>query len=272
MTNKAALILAVLLALAVPAGATVTTFSPQPADDGYAAGAGPYATASCTSDFSTSVSVYPVQRNNSGAIVELYSCWNTGGTIPATSVINSAVVLADDTFHTETADNLNLVADWYNFRPTLDCGDWTRTAPNTALDATQPGTALNGIVVNFSAQFPSSGSLKNLAGNVHTGGDADPYTCLRFSITQRAGDAVPTGVNSLWLYMADDGSHFPIRLKVDWTFTGPTPTPTFAGCCLQPAGTPVATPLAGGQCASGTPVFGASLIPCGGGGQPACFH
>ena len=155
--------------------------------------------------------------------------FNTGPTLPDTATVTSATLIVQVVEAPQSVDGLRLTGEWYNWGPTVGAEDFAQNAASSAFSV--PISSL-GIGSNTMA-------LAAPAGNVSLTG----YTYLRTHISQRPGDAAPTGVNIVKLALFDHPTLAGPALQVCYSVPGPTPpgetTVTFATgvCCTTDVGT-----------------------------------
>lgn len=115
--------------------------------------------------------------------------WNTAA-LPDAALVSSATFAFDVTGKSDT-DGLNLTGQWYNWSPAIDASDYAELNGSSAFAV--PIASLPTTVTTTAVPLSDLGSI-SLTG----------YTYLRVGVSQRAGDAAPSGVNDVSLRMYEN--------------------------------------------------------------------
>ena len=151
--------------------------------------------------------------------------WNTAA-LPDAATVTSANFLFE-LVGKDNTDGLHLTGQWFDWSPTIDAGDYTELNGTSAFDV--PIASLPDPVTTTT--IPLSGlPAISLTGN----------TYLRLGISQRAGDAPPTGPNDVGLRTYDNLVGAGPALQVCYVI-GPIATAT-STLTATPTGVPTSTP------------------------------
>ena len=151
--------------------------------------------------------------------------FNTGAVLPGNGTVTSAALTVQVLEPLESADGLSLTGEWYNWGPTVGPEDYSEV----------PFTSAFSVPVSSITAGSNTIPLSGVAANVSVTG----YTYLRTHMSQRPGDAAPTGVNAVLIALFDNTTVAGPALTVCYTGSGPLPTPK-----ATPTGTntPAVTP------------------------------
>lgn len=198
-----------------------------------------------TADCAPGTALITACRHNVGGGTPYYVCnglmqWDTSS-IPDTATVTAAYVKLYGVVR-DNADGLSLTAGYYSTWP-ITSAAYTEGVETDAIG----GVSLASLGTGAYQQI----DLTSLTGINLTG-----YTGLRFTISQRAEDATPTGANQFrWADRGYGGSTYALLgvTYLDATPTAtagtPTDTPTITP---TPTVTPTATPTASPTCPYGT--------------------
>lgn len=155
--------------------------------------------------------------------------FNTGAVLPPGATVSSAALTVQVLGSPISVDGLSLTGEWYDWGPTVGPEDYSEVASGSAFS----------VPISFVAAGSNTIPLSDAAANVSLTG----YTYLRTHISQRPGDAAPTGENRVIIALIGNTIAAPPALTVCYT-GGVPPTSTVTPLATTPIATLTPTPTA----------------------------
>lgn len=137
--------------------------------------------------------------------------FNTAAVLPGDAMVSSATLTVQVVEPPVSVDGLSLTGEWYDWGLTVGPEDYSEVPFSSAFSVSVSSIAVGRTTI----------PLSDAATNVSLTG----YTYLRTHMSQRPGDAAPTGVNMVRIALFDNTSVAGPALTVCYTGSGPLPTP-----------------------------------------------